>query len=245
MQFSSHNTVLVAVIAHNEEESIGSVLDELQFTLISDETLNFSLVVFDDCSSDHTRELSLMRGIRVISNVITTGNGMYMIPIYLKYALIHKFDFVVQIDADGQHPIDGLTALINHAISSNADISIGSRYCNSPILYLGNNSSFFDRILGTQLICLLLYISTSVSIRDPTSGFRVYNQKVINFFASSQDWPLDSFSFLRVCLKLGFSICEFPVTMKPRTSGRSEFSFFRKLGYVFTLIYSFIYSFFL
>lgn len=49
------------------------------------------------------------------------------------YAVRNNFEAVIQLDADGQHPVDVIPQLIDSANFSNADIVLGSRFLHSTI----------------------------------------------------------------------------------------------------------------
>jgi hypothetical protein len=70
------------------------------------------------------------------------------------------------------------------------------------------------------------------SLKDTTSGFRVVNRKVIEYFAGH--YPTD-YPEVDVLVKLhrkGFKITELPVEMRCRQGGRSSITLFRSLYYM-------------
>ena len=233
--------VLIAVIAYNESSIISSLLHQIKLVIKEDISHSYKVLVFDDCSSDDTRLNAVSTGISVISHPLQSGNGMYMIPTYLQYAFDHQFDFVIQIDGDGQHPPHIIPLLVKAARRTASNIVIGSRYLGKKHLF-SITSSYFDRIIGSRIIVLLLYLLYSIHITDPTSGLRIYDCKAINYLKDRSYLAFDSLSFISLILKGSLLVSEFPVDMYCRTTGRSEFSFSKKLQFLFTLPYSFFYS---
>ncbi|MFW5919505.1 MAG: glycosyltransferase family 2 protein, partial [Halanaeroarchaeum sp.] len=86
----------VAVIpAYNEAKTVGPVIDEASRHVEE-------AVVIDDGSTDDTADVARDHGATVIEHVFNTGVGGAVRTGYL-YAIEHDYEFVVQIDADGQH----------------------------------------------------------------------------------------------------------------------------------------------
>jgi glycosyltransferase involved in cell wall biosynthesis len=90
------------------------------------------------------------------------------------YAFRNNFDYAVQIDGDGQHPPEELLKLIAPLMKDEADVLIGSRFID----YDSFQSTFMRR-LGINFFSTLNKVLVNVTIKDPTSGYRAYNQKAI------------------------------------------------------------------
>lgn len=239
---SSVPKVLIAILAYNEQDSLPQVIESLVAVIDRYSFFCVEIILFDDCSTDQSCSIARNYNLKVVSHVITSGNGMYMIPLYLRYANEHNFDFVVQFDGDGQHDASSIHPLLTTIYSGDSDIIIGSRYFKSSLLSFSDQSTYFDRILGSRIISFVLLFITGINITDPTSGFRVYNRTAISSISKSSIYSFDSLSFLCLCNQLKLVISEIAVPMHPRISGVSEFNFLRKIKYLFSLPYSFIYS---
>ena len=119
-----------------------------------------------------------------------------------KYAFDAWVRRVVQVDGDGQHPPEDIPILVEPLFGDDLDMVVGSRFLG------GGYRVTLMRALGIRLISLFLRVTTGLSVRDATSGFRAVNRPVMDFFASyyPQDYP-EPESLLLALLK-GFKVGE-------------------------------------
>ena len=146
----------------------------------------------------------------------------------LKYADKYHYDFVVQIDGDGQHDPKYLLNILEPVMQGKLDMCIGSRFLPP---FLGYQSSFVRRI-GINFFAGLISFLTGLKTTDPTSGFRAFNRKVIEVFAEyyPQDYPEPE--AIVVAKRYGARIEEVPVQMRKRASGSSSIRYIRTLYYM-------------
>ncbi len=211
-----YNKVLVVIPAHNEEKNIRPVLEKLKTCVVG----WADVLVVDDCSTDHTREIALESGVKCITAVF---NMRYAgaVQIGIKYAKRHDYDYVIQMDADGQHLPEEIKKLYN-AIKENPDINIviGSRYLKDTG-YQGSSL----RKLGTHFFAQLIKIFTSQKIADPLSGFQCFDKPVIAHYAKCGNYPeYPDANLIMEMLLRGYKIKEIPVKMKLRKNGSSMHS---------------------
>jgi len=101
---------------------------------------------------------------------------------------------------------------------------IGSRFINKK-------KGFSARTIGSGLISSLIKITTGKTIKDPTSGMRLYNKDMITFFATKYDIAPEP-DTLAYCLRKGANVIEVPVEMQERSSGESYLSFSKAVSYM-------------
>lgn len=130
---------LIVMPAHNEEQNIGEVIDEIKKDLEG-----IDLLVINDASTDNTEKVVQEKQVKCIT---LPFNLKYSLAVQtgIKYADKHGYDYVLQMDADGQHiPIEA-KKLLEYMEKNNPDIVIGSRflettsYKHSTIRKLGTN----------------------------------------------------------------------------------------------------------
>jgi len=194
--------------AYNEADTISSVIDGTRPHV--DE-----VVVVDDGSTDGTAALARDRGATVLEHVFNTGVGGAVRTGY-QYAIRNDAEFVVQVDADGQHDPDRIPDLL--AVAEDCDMVIGSRYLNG---------SFEDyplvRRLGIQFFTTLVNVLGGVDITDVTSGFRVYRVDALAAILHTSDnhWAVEQ---TLEASKRGQRIEEVSVEMPTRETGESQFT---------------------
>jgi glycosyltransferase involved in cell wall biosynthesis len=220
--------VLVVVPAYNEEESLGPTLRG-----ISRELPAARLVVISDCSTDRSAEVARAEGAAVVELPCNLGYGG-AVQTGFKYALAHGFDFVVQMDADGQHDPRSAAALLDHVARNEVDVAIGSRF-------LGQSNYHIPmlRRLGMAVFASIVAFVTRRQLSDPTSGFQAMNGAVVRFFARDNyptDFP-DADTVILLVLS-GFRVREVPVVMQARTAGSSMHSNGNSLYYVAKIMLS-------
>lgn len=200
--------VLALLPAYNEAETIGAVIDGV--SLHVDE-----VVVVDDGSTDRTEEVARAHGASVIKHVINTGVGGAQRTGY-RYAIRNGFDFVVQIDADGQHDPDFVPELLEEATDS--DMVIGSRYLN-------NSYSEYSLIrkIGIRFFTWVVNLLGGLAITDVTSGFRVYRVDKLEdiIYHSDKHWAVEQ---TLQAAKKDVEIKEVSVSMPVRKKGESQFT---------------------
>ena len=109
----------------------------------------FSVLVIDDGSSDETSYRARAAGALVLELSMNLGVGGALQSGF-NFALRHKYEAVVQIDADGQHPADEISNLVDKANITGSDLVLGSRFLSdSPSMYVSVTRRIAMKILKT------------------------------------------------------------------------------------------------
>lgn len=234
--------VLVAVIAYNEEDSIQKVINELH-RINAEKKFKFKVVIFDDCSIDNTCKIAIRNNIEVVRHPLQSGNGMFMISTYLRFAYDHNFDIAVQFDGDNQHLSTYIPLMCENLASKKGNIIIGSRYLRKKkFKKIKNSLSKFDRLIGNFIITFTLNKILKFNITDSTSGMRAYDKKAILSLKDSSIDAFDNLTFYNLVKEKDLELSEIQVEMRERLSGSSEFTFLKKLIYIPSLIFSIIFT---
>ncbi len=204
---------LVIIPAYNEQGNILKTVEDVEKN-----APDFDYVVVNDCSTDDTLALCRAHGIHVLDLPINLGIGGGVQTGYL-YACRKGYDMAAQFDGDGQHNASYLGAMAKKLEEENLDMIIGSRYIEKK----GFQSSGLRRV-GIRYFTWLIHALTKKRITDPTSGMRLCNRRMIEWFAF--DYPRDypEPESVTAALKSGMHIEEVPVEMNERAEGVSSIS---------------------
>jgi glycosyltransferase involved in cell wall biosynthesis len=209
-----NQSYLAVIPAYNESSTLPGVIRALR-----ERAPQFDPLVIDDGSTDDTAELGQALGACVLRVPFNLGIGGAVQAGFV-YALENRYDYVAQVDADGQHDPSELAGLVTAMQTSNVDMVCGSRFLSSDYHY----PAPISRRTGIHIFAFLLSRLVSSPISDPTSGFRLYNRRAIQLFA--RDYPHD-YPEVEAVLMLHnhrLRMREVPVKMYVRGGGRSSIS---------------------
>jgi hypothetical protein len=205
------SSCLAVVPAYNEEATVASVVGQLHR-----EAPQLDVLVIDDGSTDSTATRARRAGARVLRMPFNLGIGG-AVQAGFKFAYENGYDFMVQVDGDGQHDATQLPKLFTAMERREGDMICGSRFAG-PTGYVAPIS----RRTGIHIFAFLLSRLLRQPVTDPTSGFRLYNRRAITLFA--RDYPHD-YPEVEAVLMLyhhRLTLREVPVRMHPRGAGASS-----------------------
>lgn len=202
---------LVIIPAYNEEGSIPAVIAGIRRAVAWAD-----VVVINDASADRTAEAAADAGAIVLNMPYNVGIGAAVQTGY-QFADRYGYEIVLRIDGDGQHPAADLNTLIEALTSQQTDLIIGSRYIEDR-----GYSGSAARRLGSLILARLISTITGCRITDPTSGFTAANRRTIQLCAQIYPHDYPEPEAIVILHRAGLRIGEIPVTMKPRSAGRSS-----------------------
>jgi glycosyltransferase involved in cell wall biosynthesis len=172
---------LAVVPAYNESTTIVRVIEALR-----ERAPTFDVIVVDDGSTDDTASMARLAGADVLRMPFNLGIGGAVQAGFI-YAREHHYDFMAQVDGDGQHEPSELHKLVAAMTRAQppVDMVCGSRFLTDDFRYPAPVS----RRTGSHLFAALLSRIVDGRVSDPTSGFRLYNRRAIELFA--RDYPHD------------------------------------------------------
>lgn len=209
---------LLIIPAFNEEENLPKVAEDIK-DLISD------AVVINDGSSDRTPHVAESLGFTVLNHPFNIGVGG-AVQTGLRYCLQKGYDIAIQFDGDGQHRADQIKNIIEPVLHDGADLVIGSR------LLAGGYRFPFLRRLGSRWFSFLIYLMSGVRVTDPTSGFRCYGKRAIEFFSKTYPEDYPEVESIIYASKAGLRIMEAPALMRKREAGRSSIGALQSIYYM-------------
>ena len=192
--------ITVGIPAYNEEKNIAKIIVQLK-------KMVDQIIVCDDGSTDSTAAIAESLGATVIRHTKNSGYGMSIKSIFLKARELNV-DVLVTIDADGQHKIEDVNNITKPIIDGQADISIGSRFLKEDY----NTPSY--RKFGVKVITKVTNSSLSEKVTDAQSGFRAYNNKVLQSLTPSDSGMGISTEILIKSSNLGLKIAEVPTEIQ-------------------------------
>jgi glycosyltransferase involved in cell wall biosynthesis len=201
--------LLVVVPAYNEEASIRPVLRDIR-TVVPEA----GVLVVDDGSSDHTREIALAEGVEVLSLPFNLGVGGAMRAGF-RFAVRYGYTQVIQVDADGQHDPRQIPMLVGEL--AEADIVIGARFAGTGAYPVRGPRRWAMRTLAFHLSRL-----TKARLTDATSGFRASGPRAVALFATHYpvEYLGDTVESLVIAALAGLRVKQVAVNMRVRSSGR-------------------------
>jgi len=220
--------ILIIIPALNEAGRIERVLSSVKNT-----AAEADILVINDGSTDKTAEIAENMGVAVVNLPFNVGVGAALQTGY-KYAALHGYNYLIQLDADGQHKPEYLPQFISFLINEDADLLIGSRFVNNT-----NTRTPFSRRAGILLFAKITSRLIHYRLTDPTSGYRGMKKKLIQFCATenfSFDYP--DANFLLTLHRAGFKVREIPVEMETRSGGISQHSGLKPVAYMIKMFLS-------
>ena len=201
---------MILIPAHNEEESLGEVLEGLALHVPSEH-----VVVVDSFCTDRTVAVAQSFGVKVLK---ASKSGYWnALSCGYNYALSENVEYLIQLDADGQHPPSAVPRLLHQILENpNLDWVIGSRAGTGTYIP-------FDRRLVQELFSRWVEQKTQHRFGDISSGFWALNRRGLEVLSRYPYQTADVLIRL-YGLKEGLRFKEIPVPMLERKSGQSMHS---------------------
>jgi glycosyltransferase involved in cell wall biosynthesis len=203
---------LAVVPAYNEADTVTDVVRDLRA-----HAPGVDVLVVDDGSTDRTGAAAESAGARVLRLPFNLGIGGAVQAGFV-YAAENDYDYMVQVDGDGQHLPEELPRLFD-AMRENPRLDM---VCGSRFLTDQGYPAPISRRTGIHIFAFLLSRIVGQRVSDPTSGFRLYNRRGIALFA--RDYPHD-YPEVEAVLLVHFHrlrMAEVPVRMRTRGGGVSS-----------------------
>jgi dolichol-phosphate mannosyltransferase len=212
-------TTIVIVPTYNEIDGLAAIIERIRAAVPT-----ATVLIVDDASPDGTGDLADRlaardAAVRVLHRTEKNGLGQAYLAGFA-IALAERFDFIVQIDADGSHDPNDLPRMLELA-SNGADLVIGSRWVQGGAVRNWPKVRQAISRTGNGYARFML----RSSIHDITAGFRVFRGETLRQLA------LDDVSSQGYCFQVelawraernGLTVTEHPITFVERESGRSK-----------------------
>ena len=191
-------TVSVVMPAFEEGDIVGQVVAQTRQACPGAE-----IIVVDDGSTDDTAERARQAGAIVIRHPSNKGNGA-AVKTGIRRA---TGDYVVLMDADGQHDPRGIADLV--ACFPQYDMVVGARK--------RSDQATWGRVVANAVFNLFASYAAGERVQDLTSGFRALKRSVARQFVyllpNSFSYPT---TLTLACLRAGFSLKYVPIRANKR-----------------------------
>jgi len=200
---SRKNPVFCVVIpAYNEETIISYVLrDVLAITNI--------VIVVNDGSTDKTVEKALKFPVILLSHPINLGAGATM-QTGFEYACTLPIDYVVTMDADGQHEPSEIPHLVEVCQNGHFDVVLGSRFMKGAAAV---NIGGFRRVI-LKVATIFTRLITGLKVTDTHNSLRVFTRASAAKIQMKQNSYAHSSELLSQISNAKLKYTEAPVTVR-------------------------------
>ena len=220
------NDILVIIPAFNEEMNITFVTENL---IRNHPDLDY--VIVNDGSQDRTAEICRRHSYHMLDLPVNLGlAGAFQAG--MRYACEKGYRYAVQFDGDGQHRAEYIVPM-REKMDEGYDIVIASRFVTEK-------KPHSLRMIGSRLIAAAIFLTTGQKINDPTSGMRMYNEKMIRIFAKKINYAPEP-DTLSLLMRHGAKTAEIQAVMDLRTAGVSYLTPFVAVNYMVRTLISILF----
>lgn len=201
--------VALVIPAYNEGSAILATIEGIPAEFAH-------VIVVDDGSRDDTREKVRTTRATLVEHPINLGQGAAL-QTGIDMALLNpNVDYIVTFDADGQHRIEDVRAMILHAEENQLQFVLGSRFLGEAI-----NMPPAKRIILKAAVWFS-NVTSGVRLTDTHNGLRVIHRSA----AEKLHLELPDFSHASEIIErisqMNFSYAEVPVTIIYSDYSRSK-----------------------
>ncbi|MDD8058643.1 glycosyltransferase family 2 protein [Shewanella metallivivens] len=190
------NKIAIIIPAFNEETTINFVIKEI-FDLIDDK---INIIVVSDCSSDNTASVANESGAIVLE--LTKNHGYAgAINEGLSHAIAKlDVDYLITMDADGQHDPKSVKILINRLLVNDIDLVVGKRQYTAR---------FSEKLYS-------LFFKIYFKINDPLCGLKGYKKSIYLEYGTFETFDSIGTELLTWALINNKNVSQIPVKIRSR-----------------------------
>lgn len=198
---------VILIPSFNEKKTLLKILKKIR---------KFKILIIDDFSSDNTYKV--VKNYKNTSIYRNKKNIGYEESLKKGFKLLIKsnFDYLITMDADGEHSVTNLQKIIKFCKKHQPDLVIGNRHRKNRFL----------EIIISHLFKLRF------NILDPLSGFKAYKINKLNFILKSnkiKNFFLVDLLMYFVKSKMKIKTINIKMNLKPERSSKVGNFFFANL----------------
>jgi glycosyltransferase involved in cell wall biosynthesis len=189
----------IIVPAFNEAKVIGDVIADLRQVFDH-------VVCVDDGSRDATAGIALRAGAHVVRHPVNLGQGA-AIQTGVEYARSQPGAAVfVTFDADGQHRVKDVVAMIDRLAKGDVDVVIGTRFAGTTV----SQTPPLKRLI-LRTAAWLSPSSHRLHLTDAHNGLRVFNKTVADNLNLTMNGMSHATEFIALIVENHWRVTEEPV----------------------------------
>lgn len=190
----------VVIPAFNEAAAIGQVARGVA-------EVYPNVVVVDDGSLDDTQAAARQSAKYVLRHALNRGQGA-AIQTGIEFALKAGAKYIVTFDADGQHRVEDIAALVTPIWRGECDIALGSRF-------LGEAEGLSSgRRITLKLGVLFTRVTSGVKLTDTHNGLRAFSRAAAELIEIKLDGMAHASELIDLIVRSGLRYKEVPVTIR-------------------------------
>ena len=198
----------VVIPAFNESAKIGEVVTGVLRAFAH-------VVVVDDGSGDDTAAQALAAGAHVVVHPINLGQGAAL-QTGFEFALRQGAQWLVTLDADGQHDPEDARAMLAFAREHDLDICLGSRFLGRTEGMTAGRRLLLKAALAFQTF------TSGLRLTDAHNGLRVLHRRAARRIRLRQNRMAHASEIVAVIAREKLRYREFPVTIRYTEYSRSK-----------------------
>lgn len=202
--------VCALIPAYNEEATIGPIIQETKKHIDA-------VFVINNGSTDNTARIAREYGASVKDYNAKRGYGAAQYA-GQQFAINQGYEYILQLDADGQHNPIYIPKLLAAMQSGDYDIVLGSRFLTTSYKNLS-----IARKSGIVFFSKIISILGRTQVTDVTSGFKIYKASSLKKLSKPSDIN-PAIEQMMEMAKKGMKIKEIPIEMPNRNTGNSHLS---------------------
>ena len=215
--------LLLIIPAYNEQDNIERVIET-----VKRDCPQYDYLIINDGSRDKTEDICIKNGYHFVSHPVNLGLAA-AVQTGMLFAYKNGYDAAIQFDGDGQHDPDYIEKMANE-IEKGYNIVIGSRFVT-------DKKPKSLRMLGSNLIQFAIKLTTGKTLKDPTSGMRMFDRKMIKKLAFAADLGPEP-DTVALLVRGGATFSEIQVEMHDRIAGESYLNFANSVNYMMRMFVS-------
>jgi glycosyltransferase involved in cell wall biosynthesis len=198
--FSDISKVSIVIPAYEPNENLINLVEQAFYA-------GYNIIVVNDGSSAECAGIWRQIGLyaTVLHHTVNHGKGAALKTAftYLKYA-IPRPDFIVTMDADGQHLLSDLLGLLQKLRQTDQTLVLGSRSFDLDIPLKSK--------LGNKITREFFLFLSHTKVNDTQTGFRAFRFDMLPFMLSVEGKKYEyEMNVLLNCGKQGIKIAEVPI----------------------------------